>query len=248
MDHDRSGPSVGMVQKVLLTTALILGVTVFAHVIRYGLLLINRSVLLNPLLAGAVTWLGLALSVVAVFAVVASAIVLTNWLIARRSSAYAMGGVPDPRSALEIRAGCLIPLFNLLWAPVFVFELAGVESRVSRLRRSIVAWWCVWVASTVLMVWSVATSFTRDAQGIADNTVTSIIAYLAGLAALVLVGRVFLGFERNPVDRPAHRWVMVADDPAGGVEAEAAEYEDPAADESRESAVPVGSKQREPAA
>jgi len=62
-------------------------------------------------------------------------------------------------------------------------------------------------------VFSIATSFTQDPQGIADNTVTTIVAYLLALAALLLVMKVFLGFERQPVERPVKRWVIVRDDP-----------------------------------
>ncbi len=72
-----------------------------------------------------------------------------------------------------LRAGCLIPFVNLVWAPVYVLELAGAEERLKRLRRPIVVWWLVWVASTVVSIFSIATSFTTDAQGIADNTVTT---------------------------------------------------------------------------
>ena len=46
-----------------------------------------------------------------------------------------------------------------------------------------------------MSVFSIATSFTNDAQGIADNTVTTIVAYLLALAALLLAMKVFLGFE-----------------------------------------------------
>ena len=60
-------------------------------------------------------------------------------------------------------------------------------------------------------VWAIWTSRATDAQGIADNTVAMIIAYLAGLAVLVLVWRVFDGFVRKPVDRPMNRWVIVPD-------------------------------------
>jgi hypothetical protein len=50
---------------------------------------------------------------------------------------------------------------------------------------------------------------------LADNTVTMIVAYLAGLAVLLLLWRVFDGFVRKPVDRPQHRWVIVpAESPA----------------------------------
>ena len=64
-------------------------------------------------------------------------------------------------------------------------------------------------ASTAVSVFSIATSFTQDAQGIADNTVTTIVAYLLALAALLLVDEGVLGFERRPVERPAKRWVIV---------------------------------------
>ena len=90
--------------------------------------------------------------------------------------------------------------------------MAGVEDRLNWLRRPIVVWWLVWVASTAVSVFSIATSFTQDAQGIADNTVTTIVAYLLALAALLLAMKVFLGFERQPVERPAKRWVIVRDE------------------------------------
>ncbi len=210
-ERTQVGPTPAFVRTAFTVTAVIVGLAVMAHVLRYALLLVNRSILLNPILAGAVTWLGVALSVLALFAVIGTGVVLTNWLVARRAAAYAVGGTEDPRSPWEIRSGCLIPLANLLWAPVFVTELARVEHRTRTLRPDLIGWWCTWALSYVLMIWAFATSFTRDPQGIANNTVTTIIAYLAGLAALVLAFRVFQGFERNPVDRPARRWVMVPD-------------------------------------
>jgi hypothetical protein len=111
-----------------------------------------------------------------------------------------------------LRAGCLVPLVNLAWAPVFVIELADVEERLKWLRRPIVVWWIVWIFSTAVSVFSIATSFTQDSQGIADNTVTTIVAYLLALAALLLALKVFLGFERRPVERQVKRWVIVRDE------------------------------------
>ena len=118
----------------------------------------------------------------------------------------------NPVTLWALRAGCLVPFVNLVWAPVYVLELAAIEDRLARLRRPIVVWWIVWVLSTAVSVFSIATSFTRDAQGIADNTVTTTVAYLLALAALLLATQVFLGFERNPVERPARRWVIVAEE------------------------------------
>ncbi len=42
---------------------------------------------------------------------------------------------------------------------------------------------------------------------------TTTVAYLLALATVVLLLRVFQGFERRPVDRPVKRWVMVATGP-----------------------------------
>jgi hypothetical protein len=103
-------------------------------------------------------------------------------------------------------------LVHLVFAPVFVIELATVEHRSAALRRPITIWWIAWVLSTVLSVFSIATSFTADPQGIADNTVTTIVAYLLALAALLLAYQVLQGFDRAPVARPVRRWVMVPDD------------------------------------
>ena len=230
----RSGPAPAVVRTILLVTIAVLGAAAFVHLVRYVLLVVNRTVLLNPWVAGAATWGGIVVSVLAAFMVVAAAVVLTNWLIARRAAAFAHRGQQEPRPSWALRAGCLIPVVNLAWAPTFVIELADVELRLRWLRRPIVVWWAVWVVATVVSAFSTATAFTTDAQGIADNTMATIVAYLFGMAAVLLALQVFLGFERQPVEKPAHRWVMVADDaskpkdprPARAVEREG---QDPAA-------------------
>jgi glucan phosphoethanolaminetransferase (alkaline phosphatase superfamily) len=201
-----------MVRATLIATMVALGVAALVHLVRYVLLIINRSVLLNKVVAFAATWMGVLASVIALFLVVASFVVLTNWLIARRAAAYAHHRRDDPRSVRALRAGCLVPLVNLFFAPVYVIELAAVEERLTWLRRPIVVWWFVWAFSFAVSVFSIATSFTQDPQGIADNTVTTIVAYLLALATLLLVMKVFLGFERQPVERPAKRWVIVSEE------------------------------------
>lgn len=207
----RGGPSPAGLRATLVVTLAVLGVAALVHIVRYVLLIINRGVLLNPVVAWLATWLGVVVSVAAVFMVVATAVLLTNWLIARRAAAFRHAGREEHRPLWALRAGCLVPLVNLAWAPVFVLELAGVEDCLPRLRRPIEVWWIVWVFSTAVSVFSIATSFTSDAQGIADNTVTTIVAYLLAMAALLLVARVLLGFEHSPVERPAKRWVIVAE-------------------------------------
>ena len=47
----RTGPSVAMVRSTLIATMVVLGVAALVHVVRYALLIVNRSTLLNPLVA-----------------------------------------------------------------------------------------------------------------------------------------------------------------------------------------------------
>lgn len=236
---ERSAPSAASVRRTIVITMALLGAAALLHVVRYGLLLINRTTLLDPIVAALATWLPVAASVAAFFAVVATALVLTNWLIARRAAAFALVGSPDPRSSRELWAGCLIPFVNLVLAPVFVIELARAEKRTG---LRIFSWWITWffsyALSTASIVTTVLTIFYDGAQRIADNTVITTIAYLVALATLLLVLQVHQGFERQPVDRPSRRWVMVAaGQPPAGREG--------AADES---VVPVEAEDRNPAA
>ncbi|WP_123024849.1 DUF4328 domain-containing protein [Mycolicibacterium stellerae] len=226
----RSGPSITALRATLIATIAALGLAALVHIARYALLIINRSVLLNPVVAWSATWFGILVSVAALFLLFATFVLLTNWLIARRSVAFKHVGRQEHRPLWALRAGCLVPIVNLAWAPVFVLELASVEGILARLRRPIAVWWTVWVLSTVVSLFAIATSFTSDAQGIADNTVTTIVGYLIATATMVLVGKVLMGFERRPVEKPAKRWVIVADESCAdsGIRVEA-EGQNPAA-------------------
>ena len=120
--------------------------------------------------------------------------------------------MPEPRSVRSLWAGCVAPFANLLWAPVYVIELATMEEHYARLKRSIVQWWIAWVFSYTISIFAIFSSFTTDAQGIANNTVVMEVAYLLAAATVAAAARVFEGFVRKPVERPAHRWVVVDPD------------------------------------
>jgi hypothetical protein len=208
----QTGPSAAIVRTTLFVSVLVLSIVALVYVVRYVLLVINRNTLLNSIVAIAADWLGVLASLAAIAAVIASGVTLIRWLITRRDAVFAHHGLPDPRSVRAIWAGCAVPLANLLWVPVYVIELATIEQHYARLRRPIVVWWIAWVFSYVVSIFAIATSFATDAQGIANNTVLMVFAYLLAAAALAAVARVFEGFERKPVERPAHRWVVVDPD------------------------------------
>ncbi|MGB3483357.1 MAG: DUF4328 domain-containing protein, partial [Mycobacterium sp.] len=240
----RSGPSAAVIRATLYTAAGVMLAAALIHALRYLLLVINRTTLLPSGVALVAVWLGVLLSVAVLFAVIGAAVVMTGWLIGRRAAVFAHRGQDDPRSVRALWAGCLTPVVNLVWAPVFVVETATVEGNYTRMRKPILVWSVLWVLCTGVSVFAIATSFTTDAQGIADNTVTATLAYLLAAATTVALARLYFGFERKPVERPAHRWVVVpegASIPGGGEQG---------ADQRREkeSDVAVEPDRREPAA
>ena len=205
----RTGPSAPIVRTTQFLSVLVLSFAALLYVVRYVLLVINRNTLLNSIVAIAADWLGVLASVGAIAAVITSGVLLIRWLIARRAAVFAHHGLPEPRSVRALWAGCAVPLANLLWAPVYVIELAIVEERYARLRRPILEWWSAWVFSYLVSIFAILTSFAMDAQGIANNTLLMVFAYLLAAVTLAAIARIFEGFERKPVERPAHRWVVV---------------------------------------
>nr|MCW1959179.1 DUF4328 domain-containing protein [Mycobacterium sp.] len=236
-------PSPATARAVLIGTAVVFALAAGVHVVRYLLLLINRTTLLPPFVAFGSLVSGIFISLAAIVAVIATGVTLTSWLIARRAAAFAVHGQDDPRPEWALWAGCLIPGVNLVWAPVFVLELANAEPGQERQRGPVALWWIGWALSCLICGWAIWTSRATDAQGVADNTATVIVAYLAGLAVLVLLWRVLDGFVRKPVDRPQHRWVIA---PADALREAGSEEAESGAGGPAESA--VESRDREPAA
>ncbi len=120
-----------------------------------------------------------------------------------------------PWAVMLALAGCVVPLVALVWVLVYVIELAKTEDHYLRMRKSIWVWWVLTVLSAVASVFATVTSSARDAQGIANNTVAMMTAYLLALVAVAATSPLFDGFERKPVERPAHRWVVLDDDGRG---------------------------------
>ena len=206
----RRAPSRDLVQMMLITTMVALGAAALMHTAVYGLLLLNRTRLLYPVVAGTAVWLSRIAGAAALVAVVGCAVVLTGWLVARRSAAFTRRRLPETRSRLSLWLGCLVPLVNLFWAPVYVIELAALEGRSVRLGKPIRVWWLLWAASMVLSIFATATRWAQNAQAIGNNAELMVLSYLLALATVAATARVVEDFDRSPVDRPAHHWVIVA--------------------------------------
>jgi hypothetical protein len=207
--------SASTVRTVMLAAGAVFVLAVGAHALRYLLLLINRTTLLPPFIAIGSLLTGIFVSLAALVAVAAVAMVSTSWLIGRRTQAFARHGQDDPRPAWMVWAGCLIPPVNFFLAPLFVIELAQAERSRERQNAPVLMWAIAWIVAGLICGWATWTGLrASEPQAIADNTVTIIIAYLAGLAVLVLLWRVFAGFigPLTVAARPTHRWVVVPTD------------------------------------
>lgn len=215
-DSTRKNSSAAAVRTALTVTALVLALAAAAHVLRYVLMLINRTTLLPPFIAVGAVVIGALTSLAAIIAVMVAAVLSTSWLIGRRAAAFANHGQDDPRSESMLWLGCLVPVMNWFFAPLFALELAQAEGCRSRQNRPIAMWAAAWIIATLICAWATWTGLrATELQAVADNTVTMIIGYLAGLAVIVLIWRVFEGFDRHPVDRPLHRWVVMPAQPVG---------------------------------
>ena len=208
----RTGPSPAAVRVALFVSVLVLSISALVYVVRYVLLVINRNTLLDSWVAIAADWLGVLASVAALAAVITSGVLLIQWLIARRAAVFAHHGLSEQRSVRALSAGCVAPVANLLWAPVYVIELAIMEEHYSRLRRPVTAWWIAWTFSYAASIVAMITGFATDPQGIANNTAIMVFAYLLAAVTVAAVARVFEAFVRKPVERPAHRWVIASTD------------------------------------
>ncbi len=208
--------SASTVRTVLLVAGGVFFLAAAAHALRYLLLLINRTTLLPPFIAIGSLITGIFVSLAALVSIAAVAVALTSWLIGRRAEAFGRHGQDDPRPSWQLWAGCLVPPVNFFFAPLFVIELAQAERCRDRQNPPVLMWAIAWMVAALICGWATWTGLrAAEPQAIADNTVTMVIAYLAGLAVLVLVWRVLAGFigPATIAARPTHRWVVVAADP-----------------------------------
>lgn len=250
-----------MARTVLVAAVVVFFLAASVHALRYLLLLINRTMLLPPFIAIGSLLTGIFVTLAALVAVAAVAVTLTSWLIGRRAEAFARHGQEDPRPTWMLWAGCLVPPVNFFLAPLFVIELAQAERSRERQNVPVLMWSIAWIVAALICGWATWTGLrASEPQAVADNTVTTIIAYLAGLAVLALLWRVLTGFigSNIVVARPTHRWVVVASDavaPTPEPQTEAAEWDgEPmeadgqTSDTTSDTTSDVESRDREPAA
>ncbi|MBS4102554.1 DUF4328 domain-containing protein [Tsukamurella paurometabola] len=198
-----------------LTTGIVFAAAA-VEALAYLLLVINRAGPVPGWLAVIATVGAFAVGWLAVLAVIALAVVLTLWLQAARTRAYDELGTLEPRPTWQLWAYCLVPVVNLVAAPVLVLELADAQRRAAGLqtdRRALFTrrWWAGWVALTIVTVGCVA--YSRADGGLqhgADAMVYTALTYLLSGLFLLVTARLVRVIDGGPTAREQEdgtRWL-----------------------------------------
>ncbi|MVU79784.1 DUF4328 domain-containing protein [Nocardia sp. ET3-3] len=199
---------------LLLTTVGLFVLTALTELGRYGILLRNRTRLIQPWLL----WISDAAvtvsSIVAMLLALAAAVALVGWLTETRRAAYAELGQADPRTLRSLVLGCVVPVVNLVWPGVYLTETARLRIAAgadSRLLRAVRIWWGAWLLNAVLvlvaMLYRFAKSLQVQADGVLVSMWTDLVAAAVAVASLGLV-RAFAGLDLRGRPKPLRRWVI----------------------------------------
>ncbi|MFT4126814.1 MAG: DUF4328 domain-containing protein [Gordonia sp. (in: high G+C Gram-positive bacteria)] len=188
-----------------------------AHLLRYVLLVVNRTTTLPPWLI----WVsGVAVpagGLLALGGLVAATVVFTRWVLAIRAREFRHAGFADPRPRWRSSALAAIPLVNLVGAPLLLAEAAAVSGPDRTLpasfRERLTPIWVAWALVHVLAGAAWITWFVGRESGsiqtganalgliVLTSAVSAVFAVTAGPRLAVL-------FDAAEAATPARRWVV----------------------------------------
>ncbi|WP_227997876.1 DUF4328 domain-containing protein [Nocardia australiensis] len=201
---------------LLLATAIAFAVACLAELGRYGILLRNRTRLIDPLLLTVSDYLLYLSALLGLGLGLASAVAMLGWLIDARRDAYARSGRADARSVRSLALGCLVPVVNLVWPGTYLTELVSAPDRPAdpRVLRAIRIWWAAWVFGGIVAVaallWRFPDSLQAKADGVLFTAFTDVVAVAVTVLTLWLL-RMIEGRDLFGHARTAHRWVIAVD-------------------------------------
>ncbi|MGC5257960.1 DUF4328 domain-containing protein [Gordonia sp. DT218] len=195
-----------------------LGLAAVVHLLRYILLVVNRSVPVAGWTDRASAFLAIFGGLVAFGVFVYATVVFTRWITALRDDAYRRHDLRDPRPRWQIALLAAVPLVNVAGAAVLLHEVARMRDDLEpeRTRRRLTKLWVAWAIVNVLALIAVITRVVATASG-------SIQTSANGLAAVVIssavsgvfawwLGTRLMAIFGAPQDEPlpSRRWVAVA--------------------------------------
>ncbi|NLG54921.1 MAG: DUF4328 domain-containing protein [Rhodococcus sp.] len=188
-------------------TAIAYIVAAIAEGFRYGILLRNRTHLIDPATLAFSDFAVVTAGAVALLLTVATAVCCVFWLVRMRRRTFAAEGKTDPRSLGSIIAGCAVPGINLVMPAVFLLELVRRDPRALLLIR---LWWASWVLGAILLIvnwgWRFRSSLQAMADGVVLAGVTSLLAAVTAILTAMVIRRLEHRTWRGRAEQPT-RWV-----------------------------------------
>ncbi|WLP92771.1 DUF4328 domain-containing protein [Gordonia sp. NB41Y] len=212
-----------------LTTAFNIAGAIFvasalAHLLRYLLLVINRSTTLPGWLIAISTALVLVAGLFAIGGLVYATVVFVRWLIAVRADTYADAGHLEPRRRWQMIVLSAIPLVNLVGAPLLLHEAVamadggptGPNGVDGRSRDRLVRLWVGWAVVNAVAVAAAVTWWVAAASGSIQTGANALLLVI--VTAAVSAAFAYWAARRLPAlftaeahqPAPARRWVVAA--------------------------------------
>ncbi len=199
---------------LLTLTMALLALACVAELFRYGILLYNRTRLVNPRALMASDALVVFAEVASIIIGVSAAVAVVSWLVVRRSEHFARAGSRDPRRATTMYLGSLVPVLSLVMPGVYLTELVDVRGGIERtkLLTLVRIWWAVWVLDWALVLtvtlWRFRDSLQAEADGVLLSAVGAVVAAAVAFSTLLLIRGIDSQGLRGTERAAPTRWVI----------------------------------------
>ncbi|MDS1115112.1 DUF4328 domain-containing protein [Gordonia westfalica] len=219
--HDRIDNARARLVFALIVAGTALAASAVIHLLRYLLLVVNRTQPLPEPLIVISDWLIVFVGVAAFLSFVWATLAFMRWVMDLRAGAYEDAGLLDPRRPVWVGVLVGVPLVNLVGAPLVLGEVVALRvaddpsldaERVGRrVRRLWVAWLIVNVTALLALVARVV-AWGSDSVQTGANALAMVIISAAVSAAFAFwtarrVPELFDAAAAVPV--PKRRWVAV---------------------------------------
>lgn len=197
--------------------AIALAAQTVAHLLRYVIVVVNRSTPIPGWLAGTSAVLVIFCGVVALAGYVYATVVFVRWLISLRHDAHRARGLLDPRRRWQVIVLGGVPLVNVIGAPLLIREVTDLRTDLdpARTRDRLTRVWVAWAVVNAVAIVAIITRIVAAGSGSIQTAANALVAVIVSSAvsavfAWWLARRlevVFAGAQHDPV--PSHRWVVV---------------------------------------